>query len=119
MASDRENIYVHIYKNKDLRHTSSLPRDTSLYPYIDLLFYLLPLLFPTGGFLSCSSGPPVPNPEVCVLETPKVNPADALMPGLLKLKPEVLDVPNPEKQRFKSLRSKYFKFSQQAFKHVT
>ncbi len=64
--------------------------------------------------MSCSSGPPVPNPEVCVLETPKVNPADALMPGLLKLKPEVLDVPNPEKQRFKSLRSKYFKFSQQA-----
>lgn len=34
-----------------------------------------------------------------MLETPKVNPADALMPGLLKLKPEVLDVPNPDKER--------------------
>lgn len=53
-----------------------------------------------------------------MLETPKVNPADALMPGLLKLKPEVLDVPNPEKQRLKNLSSQYFKFSQ-AFKHVT
>lgn len=84
-----------IYKNRDLRHTSSLSREISLYPYINLLFYLLPLLFPAGGFLSCSSGPPVPNPGVCVLETPKVNPADALSPGLLKLKPEVFDVPNP------------------------
>lgn len=34
-----------------------------------------------------------------MLETPKVSPADALMPGLLKLKPEVLDVPNPDKER--------------------
>lgn len=49
--------------------------------------------------MSWSSGPPVPNPGVCVLETPKVSPADALMPGLLKLKPEVLDVPNPVKER--------------------
>lgn len=45
--------------------------------------------------MSCSSGPPAPKPGVWVLETPKVNPAEALMPGLLKLKPDVFEVPNP------------------------
>lgn len=70
-----------------------------LYPHTNMLFYLLPLLLPAGGFLSCNRGPPAPNPGVCVLDTPKVSPADALMPGLLKLKPEVLEVPNPEKEK--------------------
>lgn len=61
--------------------------------------------------MSCSSGPPAPNPGVCVLETPKVNPADALMPGLLKLKPEVLDVPNPDKEiEFKMREEKMINF---------
>lgn len=52
--------------------------------------YLLPRLFPAGGFLSCRRGPPVPNAVMGWLETPKVRPAEGLMPGLLKLNPELL-----------------------------
>lgn len=62
-----------------------------------VLFYLLPLLLPAGGFFSCRT--PVPKPALCVVDTPKVRPADALIPGLLKLKPEVVELPNPEKTR--------------------
>lgn len=57
-------------------------------------FYLLPRLLPTGGFLSCRA-PGVPKPTAGGLDTPKVRPAEALMPGLLKLKPDVLLLPKP------------------------
>lgn len=72
---------------------------THLFPFNPLsallLLYLLPLLLPAGGFFSCRT--PVPKPELWVVDTPKVRPAEALIPGLLKLKPEVLELPNPEK----------------------
>ena len=45
--------------------------------------------------MSCSRGPPVPRPAVGGLDTPKGSPADAVMPGLLKLKPVLLLLPNP------------------------
>lgn len=38
----------------------------------------------------------MPNPAAGGLETPNVSPADALIPGLLKLKPDVLELPKPE-----------------------
>lgn len=50
----------------------------------------MPLLLPAGGFFSCRT------PVFWVADTPKVRPAEALIPGLLKLKPEVLELPNPE-----------------------
>lgn len=62
-------------------------------------FYLLPLLLPAGGFLSWRRGPPAPKPAAGGFDTPKVSPADGLMPGLLKLKPELLLLPNPENTR--------------------
>lgn len=37
----------------------------------------------------------MPNPAAGGLETPNVSPADALIPGLLKLKPDVLELPKP------------------------
>ena len=47
--------------------------------------------------------PGVPKPTAGGLETPNVSPAEALRPGLLKLKPEVLLLPKPgwdgERQR--------------------
>lgn len=66
-------------------------------PRVLLCFYLLPRLLPAGGFLSCSRGTPVPKPAAGALDTPKVSPAEGLIPGLLKLKPEVLVPPKPGK----------------------
>lgn len=67
----------------------------SVFPW----FYLLPLLLPAGGFLSWRRGPPVTKPAAGGLDTPKVRPAEGLMPGLLKLKPELLLLPKPRKAR--------------------
>lgn len=39
--------------------------------------------------------PPVPKPAEAGLDTPNVKPADAVMPGLLKLNPDVLELPKP------------------------
>ena len=39
--------------------------------------------------------PGVPKPTAGGLDTPNVSPAEALRPGLLKLKPEVLLLPKP------------------------
>lgn len=61
--------------------------------------YLLPLLLPAGGFFSWRSGPPAPKPTAGWLDTPKVRPADGFMPGLLKLKPELLVLPKPSGHR--------------------
>lgn len=41
----------------------------------------------------------MPKPAAAWLDTPKVRPADGLMPGLLKLKPELLLLPKPRKAR--------------------
>lgn len=60
--------------------------------------YLLPRLLPAGGFLSCRRGPLVPKAVIGWLETPKVRPAEGLMPGLLKLNPELLLPPKPGKR---------------------
>lgn len=57
--------------------------------------YLFPLLFPAGGLFNWRSCPPVPNPAEAGLDTPNVKPADAVMPGLLKLNPDVLELPKP------------------------
>lgn len=38
-------------------------------------------------------------PAVGWLDTPNVRPAEGLMPGLLKLKPELLLLPKPRKAR--------------------
>lgn len=54
--------------------------------------------------MSWRSGPPVPNPAAGWLDTPKVRPAEGLMPGLLKLKPELLLLPKPRKARNKGQR---------------
>lgn len=43
----------------------------------------------------------VPKPAVAGLDTPKVRPAEGLMPGLLKLKPELLLLPKPGEARDK------------------
>lgn len=64
------------------------PSQGSVLPW----FYLLPLLLPAGGFLSWRRGPPVLKPAGW-LDMPKVRPAEGLMPGLLKLKPELLSQP--------------------------
>lgn len=39
----------------------------------------------------------MPKPAAGWLETPKVRPAEGLMPGLLKLNPELLLLPKPKK----------------------
>lgn len=39
----------------------------------------------------------MPKPAAGGLDTPKVRPAEGLMPGLLKLKPELLLLPKPRK----------------------
>lgn len=57
--------------------------------------YLFPRLFPAGGFFSWRSCPPVPKPADAGLDTPNVRPADAVMPGLLKLNPDVVELPKP------------------------
>lgn len=41
----------------------------------------------------------MPKPGAGWLDTPKVKPADGLMPGLLKLKPELLLLPKPGKTK--------------------
>lgn len=79
-------------------HTAWPQTLISLYPPSVLLFYLLPLLLPAGGFFSCRT-PGLPKPALWVVDTPKVRPADALIPGLLKLKPEVPELPKPERTR--------------------
>lgn len=45
--------------------------------------------------MSWRRGPPVLKPAVGWLDTPNVRPAEGLMPGLLKLKPELLLLPKP------------------------
>lgn len=77
--------------------------------------YLLPLLLPAGGFLSCSRVPPVLKPAAGWFETPKVRPAEGLRPGLLKLKPEVLLLPKPgiaRKREDEQRENNYFKLHQ-------
>lgn len=71
------------------------PSQGSVLPW----FYLLPLLLPAGGFFSWRRGPPVPKPTEGWLDMPKVRPAEGLMPGLLKLKPELLLLPKPGKAK--------------------
>lgn len=74
-------------------------------------FYLLPLLLPAGGFFSWRRGTPVAKPAVGWLDTPKVRPADWLMPGLLKLKPELLLLPKPregQNHKVKPMKNKVF-----------
>lgn len=41
----------------------------------------------------------MPKPAAGGLDTPKVRPAEGLMPGLLKLKPELLLLPKPRKAK--------------------
>lgn len=41
----------------------------------------------------------MPKPPVGGLDTPNVRPTDGLMPGLLKLKPELLVLPKPSKRK--------------------
>lgn len=77
--------------------------------------YLLPLLLPAGGFLSCSRVPPVLKPAAGWFETPKVRPAEGLRPGLLKLKPAVLLLPKPgtaRKREVEQRENNYFKWHQ-------
>lgn len=51
-------------------------------------------------------------PAVGWLDTPKVRPADWLMPGLLKLKPELLLLPKPREEgqnhKVKPMKNKVF-----------
>lgn len=46
----------------------------------------------------------MPKPAAGGFDTPKVRPADGLMPGLLKLKPELLLLPKPRRAREKKYR---------------
>lgn len=48
--------------------------------------------------MSWRRGPPAAKPAAGGFDTPKVRPAEGLMPGLLKLKPELL-LPKPRKVR--------------------
>lgn len=48
----------------------------------------------------------MPKPVAVWLETPKVRPAEGLMPGLLKLKPELLLLPKPRKSRKRGMQDK-------------
>lgn len=41
----------------------------------------------------------MPKPAAGGFDTPKVRPAEGLMPGLLKLKPELLLLPKPRKAK--------------------
>lgn len=59
----------------------------------------MPLLLPAGGFFNWSKGVAVAKPPGGGLDTPNVRPAEGLMPGLLKLKPELLVLPKPSKAR--------------------
>lgn len=59
----------------------------------------MPLLLPAGGFFNWSKGVGVAKPPGGGLDTPNVRPAEGLMPGLLKLKPELLVLPKPSKAR--------------------
>lgn len=59
----------------------------------------MPLLLPAGGFFNWSKGAAVAKPPGGGLDTPNVRPAEGLMPGLLKLKPELLVLPKPSKAR--------------------
>lgn len=49
--------------------------------------------------MSWRRGPAVPKPAAGGFDMPKVRPAEGLMPGLLKLKPELLLLPKPRKAR--------------------
>lgn len=50
--------------------------------------------------MSWRRGTAAPKPAAGGLDTPKVRPAEGLMPGLLKLKPELLLLlPKPKKAR--------------------